>query len=109
MPANFEVLEGPFEHKRYKDAAVRITINGQRQLWHTRTIGELCLSPEKNGPSTTYRRKAGRWFRVVSGELKEHGQDAGFESFLSQLYQRLEPMLTTILAHAEIAAGSLVS
>jgi hypothetical protein len=109
MPANFEVLEGPFEHKRYKDAAVRITINGQRQLWHTRTIGELCLSPEKNGPSTTYRRKAGRWFRVVSGELKEHGQDAGFESMLSQLYQRLEPMLTTILAHAEIAAGSLVS
>jgi hypothetical protein len=109
MPANFEVLEGPFEHKRYKDAAVRITINGQRQLWHTRTIGELCLSPEKNGPSTTYRRKAGRWFRVVSGELKEHGQDAGFESLLSQLYQRLEPMLTTILAHAEIAAGSLVS
>jgi hypothetical protein len=109
MPANFEVLEGPFEHKRYKDAAVRITINGQRQLWHTRTIGEICLSPEKNGPSTTYRRKAGRWFRVVSGELKEHGQDAGFESLLSQLYQRLEPMLTTILAHAEIAAGSLVS
>jgi hypothetical protein len=109
MPSNFEVVEGPFEHKRYKDAAIRITINGQRQLWHTRTVGEICLSPEKNGPSTTYRRKAGRWFRVVSGELKEHGQHAGFESFLDQLYQRLEPMLTTILANAEIEAASLVS
>jgi hypothetical protein len=95
MPSNFEVVEGPFEHKRYKDAAVRITISGQRQLWHTRTVGEICLSPEKNGPSTTYRRKA--------------GQHAGFESFLDQLYQRLEPMLTTILANPEIEAGSLVS
>jgi hypothetical protein len=109
MEAHFEVVEGPFEHKRYKDAAVRITINGQRQLWHTRTVGELCLSPEKNGPSTTYRRNAGHWFRVVSGELKEHGQGAGFDLFLDQLNQRLQPMLTTILANAEIEAGSLVS
>ena len=109
MQANFEVVEGPFEHKRYKDAAVRITINGQRQLWHTRSVGEICLSPEKNGPSTTYRRNAGRWFQVVSGDLKEHGKDAGFDLFLDQLYQRLQPMLTTILANAEILAGSLVS
>ena len=109
MPSSFEVVEGPFEHKRYKDAAVRITINGQRQLWHTRSVGELCLSPEKNGPSTTYRRNAGRWFRVVSGDLKEHGKEAGFDLFLDQLYQRLQPMLTTILANAEILAGSLVS
>ncbi|SRR6266849_3178319 len=109
MPANFEVVEGPFEHKRYKDAAVRITVNGQRQLWHTRTVGELCLSPEKNGPSTTYRKKGGRWFRVVSGELKEHGQHAGFDQFLDQLNQQLQPMLTTVLANAEIEAGSLVS
>jgi hypothetical protein len=105
---NFEVVEGPFEHKRYKDAAARITINGQRELWHTRTFGELCSSPEKNGPSTTYRRNAGRWFRVVSGELNEHGQDSDFDLFLDQLYQRLEPMLATILAHAQNEAASLV-
>lgn len=109
MPVNFEVVEGPFEHKRYKDAAVRITINGQRQLWHTRTVGELCLSPEKNGPSTTYRKNAGRWFQLVSGDLKNHGRDAGFDIFLDQLYQRLEPMLKTILANAETEVGSLVS
>jgi hypothetical protein len=108
MRVNFEVMEGPFEHKRYKDAAVRITSNGERQLWHTRTVGELCLSPEKNGPSTTYRRNAGRWFRLVSGELKEHGQDAGFDFFLDQLFQRLEPMLTPILANVETEAGILV-
>ena len=108
MASNFEVVEGPFEHKRYRDAAIRITISGQRQLWHTRTVGEICLSPEKNGPSTTYRRKAGRWFRVVSGELKEHGQGAGFDLLLDQLHQRLEPRLTTILANAEIETASLV-
>jgi hypothetical protein len=109
MSAKFEIVEGPFEHKRYRDAAIRITVNGQRQLWHTRTVGEICLSPEKNGPSTTYRRKAGRWFRFASGELKEHGQNAGFESLLDELYQRLEPKLTTILANVETEVGSLVS
>ena len=109
MPVNFQVVEGPFEHKRYRDAAVRITLSGQRQLWHTRTVGELCLSPEKNGPSTTYRRNAGRWFQLVSGELKNHGRDVGFDPFLDQLYQRLEPMLMTILANVETEVGSLVS
>ena len=109
MRANFEVVERPFEHKRYRDAALRITINGQRQLWHTRSVGELCLSPEKNGPSTTYRRNAGRWFQLVSGELKEHGKDAGFDLLLDQLDQRLQPMLTTILAKSEAEVGSLVS
>ncbi len=109
MPVNFQVVEEPFDHKRYKDAAVRITINGQRQLWHTRTVGELCLSPEKNGPSITYRRKAGRWFQVVSGDLKEHGKDADFDLFLDEVYQRLEPMLMTILTNVEIEVGSLVS
>jgi hypothetical protein len=109
MRANFEVVEGPFEHKRYKDAAVRISIGGQRQLWHTRTVGELCLSPEKNGPSTTFRRKAGHWFQVVSGDLKEHGKDPDFDRFLDQLYQRLEPLLMTILTNVETEVGSLVS
>jgi len=109
MPLKFEVVEGPFEHKRYKDAAVRISISGQRQLWHTRTIGELCLSPEKNGPSITYRRKGGRWFQVVNGDLKEHGKDVDFDLLLEQLYQRLEPKLTTILANVETEVGSLVS
>jgi hypothetical protein len=101
-------VEGPFEHKRCKDAAVRITLNGRRELWHTRTVGELCSSPEKNGPSTTYRSNAGRWFRVVSGELKEHGQDSDFDLLLDKLDERLEPMLTTILANAQNEAASLV-
>jgi hypothetical protein len=109
MPVNFQVVEGPFEHKRYKDAAIRITINGHRQLWHTHTIGELCLSPEKNGPSTTYRRKSGHWFQVVSGDLKEHGKDADFDLLLGELYQRLEPLLMTILTNVETEMGSLVS
>jgi hypothetical protein len=109
MRANFEVVEGPFEHKRYKDAAVRISISGQRQLWHTRSVGELCLSPEKNGPSITYRRKGGRWFQVVSGDLKEHGKDAAFDLFLDQVYQRLEPLLMTILTNVETEVSSLVS
>ena len=109
MRANFEVAEGPFEHKRYRDAAIRIVVNGQRQLWHTRTAGEVCLSPEKNGPSTTYRKKDGRWFLVVRGELKQHGKDAGFDQFLDQLHQRLEPLLTKILANAETEVASLVS
>jgi hypothetical protein len=109
MRVAFEVVEGPFEHKRFRDAAVRVTVNGQRQLWHTRTVGGLSLSPEKNGPSTNYCRNAGRWFLVVRGEAKEHGHDLNFDLFLDQLYQRLEPMLTTILANADAEAASLVS
>ena len=48
------------------------------------------------------------WFQVVSGDLKEHGKDADFDLFLDQLYQRLEPMLTTILANVETEVASLV-
>jgi hypothetical protein len=59
MPVNFEVVEGPFEHKRYEDAAVRISVSDQRQLWYTRTVGELCSSLEENGPSIPHARDSG--------------------------------------------------